>query len=107
MHEFGDTIFLQCNSRPIVLAVVNRQLFSRNPLQIPTGDPLPRVSAWIVDRDFVLHCVGVGSRESLDEMELLGVRKAAIRKPKPLVEAFGVDNKGTLFPFPNCTAVVE
>src|SRR5688572_11106395 len=75
--------------RPVVLTEINRQIFAADPAQIPGARPRLRVSAGVVNRDLVAQRVVVGTRETLDECELVRMRQAAVREPEVLVETGG------------------
>src|SRR3954447_20104856 len=64
--------------RAIVLTEEVRRLLAGHPLQIPAALPRPRVGAGIVDRRFVVQRAEVRTGEALDQVQLLGVRQAAI-----------------------------
>jgi hypothetical protein len=61
-------------SGSIVLTIIDWQLFSGNPLQVPTAGPRFRIRSRIINRYFIFQRVEVGASEPLDQMELIGMR---------------------------------
>src|SRR5204862_319006 len=77
-------------SRSVVLAKEIRSLFAADPLEGPAALPWFGIRAEIVNGDFIFQRIHVGAREALDQMELFGVRKAAVVDPELFVEALEV-----------------
>src|SRR5215467_11430238 len=101
-----DSHVIHQGLRSVVLTVRDWQVF-RDPLQRPACGPGSSVCSGVVDCDFVLHRVHVGSRESLDEMKLLRVRKTSIAEPELFVQSFCIDDERVPFPTTSRVAVIK
>src|SRR5205085_2673784 len=99
--------FASGQSRPVVLAIRDRQILARHPLQRPARRPRARVRAGIIDRNVVLQRIEVGARESFDQVKLLGVGKAAVAEPEFLIEARRIDDERFPVPSSSCIAVIK
>src|SRR5262245_47813751 len=82
----------------IVLAIIYGQFFPSNPLQIPTARPRFRIRAWIINRYFIFQGIQVRSRILFDQVELIGMGKPTVGKPKLLVETLRIDDECLAFP---------
>src|SRR5215471_15472798 len=85
--------------RPVVvLADVLEEFSARAPPQKESSGPRRGIGAGIVDGYLVLQRVEVGSREALDEVQLLGVGRALAIHPELRVEAHRVDDERVALP---------
>src|SRR6266699_4606260 len=91
----------------IVLAEILRHVLAGHPAQRPARGPCPRVGARIVNGDIVLQGIEIGTRKALHEVQLPGVRQAAVGEPEALVEALRIDDQRVALPAPDGAAEVE
>src|SRR5262245_39317077 len=90
-HQLGPLVEL--------LADVLEQLVTRSPAQCEVGrGPRLRVRTRVVDRRLILQRVHVGTRDSLGELQLRGVRRAARVHPELLVQSARFDDQRVAFP---------
>src|SRR5262249_37507605 len=60
----------------VILAEVLEQFRARVPSKLESTIPWGRISAWIVDGDFIPQCIHVGASEPLNQMQLIGRRRS-------------------------------
>src|SRR6059036_791523 len=82
----------------IVFAEIFFNILVGDPWDCPTTRPLSGVGPRVIHRHFISQCIQVRSRETFDEVQGLGMRKAAAGKPKPLIEAHRIDDKSVALP---------
>src|SRR5580698_7221920 len=85
----------------VVIAKILLDFLIGNPLQGPTAGPRPRVSSWVFHRHFIFERIEIRTRDPFRQVERLGMRKAAVRKPESLVEADRVEHQGIALPIPH------
>src|SRR5262245_4516605 len=105
IHEFLSPDH-QLRCKVVVLADVLEQLLSRIPEKEEPAGPWRRIRAGIIDRDLVLHGVGVGAREPFSQVQLFGGWKSVAVEPEILMEPYSVHDQRVAFPAADRMAVV-
>ena len=77
---------------------VFERFLARREAHLEAAAPRPRIRAWIVDRNLVLDRVEVSPSELLDQMKLVGVRRAGLIHPGALVESHRIDDERVALP---------
>src|SRR5258706_12514057 len=79
----------------------------RHPAERPAGRPRPGIRAGVVHREVVLQRVVVGPRRLFNQLQLIGVRQAAVREPEIFVEAARVNRERVAIPLANRAAIEQ
>src|SRR5215831_12050031 len=84
-----------------------RHVLASHPPERPTGPPGTRIGARVVHGQIVLERVEIRTRDSFDQLQLIGVRQSAVSEPEVLVKPARINNKRPGVPLRDGPAIVQ